>query len=172
MWGEILKYTIPALIVLLTAYVVMKSFLEKEREQLKFQLRKETDKKLLPIKLQAYERLVLLMERISPEHLIPRVYKKNMTPEQFHYALISTIRQEYEHNLSQQIYVSNEAWQAVKSAKENIVKLINTVASDPKAKESSQLMSRIIIETYNSLETTPTEAAINILKNEVQEKFG
>jgi hypothetical protein len=150
----------------------MRSFIEREKAQIRLQLRLENSKRLTPIRLQAYERLVLLMERISPEMLVPRVYQKGMTAEQFHYALITNIRKEYEHNLSQQIYVSYEAWQAVKNAKENIVKLINTAASDPGAKESVQKLSRVIVESYASVDTTPTDAAIEILKNEVQELFG
>ncbi len=172
MWSEVFKYTLPSLVVFLTAYLMMRTYLEKEDKQIRLQLLLENSKKLTPIRLQAYERLVLLMERIAPESLIPRVYEKNMTPEQFHYALITTIRKEYEHNLSQQIYVSSRAWNAVKAAKENIIKLINTVASDPAAKQDVQHMSRIIIETYASVEQTPTEAAIEILKSEVQEIFG
>ena len=172
MWSQVLLYTLPSLVVFLTAYLMMRTYLEKEDKQLRLQLLLENSKKLTPIRLQAYERLVLLMERIAPESLIPRVYEKNMTPEQFHYVLITTIRKEYEHNLSQQIYVSSRAWNAVKAAKENIIKLINTVASDPTAKQDVQKMSRIIIETYASVEQTPTDAAIEILKSEVQEIFG
>jgi hypothetical protein len=172
MWSEVLKYILPSLVVFATAYLMMRTYLEKEQQQIRLQLRLENSKRLTPIRLQAYERLVLLMERISPESLIPRVYQKDMTPEQFHYALVTTVRKEIEHNLSQQIYVSNEAWEAVKSAKENVLKLINTVAADKEASKDVQKMSRIIIETYASVETTPTEAAIQILKQEVQELFG
>ncbi len=172
MWREVFLYTIPSLVVFLTAYVVMHTFLEREKAQMQLKLNLENAKKLVPIRLQAYERLVLLMERISPELLIPRVYKKDMTPEQFHYALVATIRQEYEHNLSQQIYVSVEAWEAVRTAKENILKLINTVASDEKFNDSVQKMSRVIIETYASVDNTPTDQAIAILKQEVQQIFG
>ncbi len=172
MWREVFLYTIPSLVVFLTAYVVMHTFLEREKAQMQLKLNLENAKKLVPIRLQAYERLVLLMERISPELLIPRVYKKDMTPEQFHYALVTTVRQEYEHNLSQQIYVSAEAWEAVRSAKENILKLINTVASDEKFNDSVQKMSRVIIETYASVDNTPTDQAIAILKQEVQQIFG
>ncbi len=172
MWSEVLKYTLPSLVVFATAYLMMRTYLEKEESRMRLQLRLEDSKKLTPIRLQAYERLVLLMERIAPEALVPRVYRKDMTPEQFHYALVTTIRKEYEHNLSQQIYVSNEAWEAVKNAKENILKLVNTVAADKEAGKDVQTMSKILIETYASVDQTPTEIAIAILKREVSEIFG
>ncbi len=165
-------FTLPSIVVFLAAYIVLKTFLDREKAQLQLKLSIENSKRLLPVRLQAYERLVLLMERISPQSLIPRVYKKDMTKEQFHYALLQAVRQEYEHNLSQQIYVSNTAWQAVKEAKENIIRLINTIASDPKYNESVQKMSRLIIEAYASVDETPTDRAIRILKNEIQEIFG
>ncbi len=165
-------FTLPSIVVFLAVYIVLKSFLDREKAQLQLKLSIENSKRLLPVRLQAYERLVLLMERISPQLLIPRVYKKDMTKDQLHYALIQAVRQEYEHNLSQQIYVSDQAWQAVKEAKENIIKLINTIAADPQYSESVQKMSRLIIEAYSSVEDPPTETAIRILKEELHETFG
>jgi hypothetical protein len=165
-------FTLPSIFVFLATYIVLKTFLDREKAQLQLKLNLENAKRLVPLRLQAYERLVLLMERISPQMLIPRIYNKEMSKEQFHYALIQAIKQEYEHNLSQQIYVSDEAWNAVRDAKENIIRLINTIASDPKYNESVQKMSRLIIEAYSSVEETPTDRAIRILKNELQEIFG
>ncbi len=165
-------YTLPSIVVFLAAYIVLRTFLERERAQLQLKLNIENSKRLLPVRLQAYERLVLLMERIAPQSLIPRIYNKDMSKEQFHYALLQAIRQEYEHNLSQQIYVSNEAWEAVRDAKENVIRLINTIASDPKYNDSVQKMSRLIIEAYSSVDETPTDRAIRILKNELHEIFG
>jgi hypothetical protein len=172
MWNQVILYTLPSIIVFLTAYLMMRAYLQKETAQQRLQLTLENNKIITPIRLQAYERLVLLMERITPQSLIPRVYQKDMTAEQLHLMLLSQIRKEYEHNISQQIYVSPEAWESVKTAKESIVKLINTVASNPNATKSAQEMSKIIIETYASVEETPTEIAINKLKDEVSQFFG
>lgn len=165
-------YILPSILVFLASYIVLKTFLDREKAQLKQKLNIENSKRLIPLRLQAYERLVLLMERISPQLLIPRVFKKDLTPEKFHYLLIQNIKQEYEHNLSQQIYVSDDVWNAVKDAKENIIRLINTISSDPKYNDNIQKMSRLIIEAYSSVDETPTDRAIKLIKNELQEIFG
>jgi len=165
-------YILPSILVFLASYIVLKTFLDREKAQLKQKLNIENSKRLIPLRLQAYERLVLLMERISPQLLIPRVFKKDLTPEKFHYLLIQNIKQEYEHNLSQQIYVSDDVWNAVRDAKENIIRLINTISSDPKYNDNIQKMSRLIIEAYSSVDETPTDRAIKLIKNELQEIFG
>ena len=165
-------YILPSILVFLASYIVLKTFLDREKAQLKLKLNIENSKRLIPLRLQAYERLVLLMERISPQLLIPRVFKKDLTPEKFHYLLIQNIKQEYEHNLSQQIYVSDDVWNAVRDAKENIIRLINTISSDPKYNDNIQKMSRLIIEAYSSVDETPTDRAIKLIKNELQEIFG
>ncbi len=89
----------------------------------------QTVKTITPIKLQAYERIVLFLERISTESLIMRTVKPGMTAQQLHSALIANIRSEYEHNLSQQIYMSNEAWEMVKNAKGTVIRIINNIAT-------------------------------------------
>jgi hypothetical protein len=170
-WIDLIKYTVPALVVLLTAYTVMKSFMDREVVNAKINLKLQNSKIITPIRLQAYERLVLFLERISPEALFVRVYQAGMSSEQLHKILLKTIRTEFEHNLSQQVYVSDEAWEAVRTAKESILRLVNTAASSERGKSNSQEFSKLVIEAYNSVENNPTENAIEILKNEIQEQL-
>lgn len=162
---EIIKVTLPALTVIWAVYIV----LQKQNEQRKNESvpQKEDKKIILSIRLKAYERLTLFMERISPEKLVQRQLKKGMTCGQLQMDLLRTIRNEYEHNLTQQLYISNEAWQTILLAKESIIQLINTSMTAVKAETPAFELSRIIIETYNSADTTPTEVAIGQLKKEV-----
>ncbi len=168
---ELVKYTVPALIVLLTAYVVMKNFLDKEISKTKLSIKLTNTKLITPVRLQAYERLVLFLERIAPEAVFVRVYRQGMTTEQLHKILLKTIRSEYEHNLSQQVYVSDDAWEAVKSAKESVLRLINTAAASQKGKENATEFSKIVIEAYNSIDDNPTDVAIKMIKREIQEQI-
>ena len=170
-WIDLVKYTVPALVVLLTAYAVMKSFLDKEINRAKIDLRLNNARIIVPVRLQAYERLVLFLERISPESLFVRIFQKGMSTDALHKALLKIIRSEFEHNLSQQVYVSEDAWEAVKTAKESVLRLINTAASSSKAKENAQEFSKIVIEAYNSVDSNPTDNAIEILKNEISEQL-
>ncbi|MFI5135644.1 MAG: hypothetical protein ACHQD9_07305, partial [Chitinophagales bacterium] len=102
---DILKYVVPSIITFLTAYVVLKLFLGGEKDRKELEVRAAHYKDALPIRLGAYERLTLLLERITPTNLLQRVNKPGMTSLDLQKALISNIRMEFEHNLSQQIYV-------------------------------------------------------------------
>ena len=123
---EILKITLPALLVFLAGYLAIERLLREEANRRKVELTVNSKKITTPIRLQAYERIVLFLERISPESLLVRVNQPGLSVQKFQSALLASIRSEWEHNLSQQIYISPKAWGLVKNAKDNVVKLINT----------------------------------------------
>lgn len=165
---EILKIILPALIVLLTAYLMINKLLRNEEKRRSFELRKESVSITTPIRLRAYERLMLVLERTTPSTLILSVAKPNMTNMQLHTQLLATIRQEFGHNMSQQIYVSNEVWNYMRSVQESLLRLINTCAAQCNPNESANDLSKRIIQVYASSEQTPTELAMEKLKNEVR----
>lgn len=169
MFAEILKITIPAFMVFLAGYLALRTLIKNETRRQKTELMFNTIKVSLPLRLQAYERLILLMERISPESVIVRVNKRGMFASDLQNALLGNIRAEWEHNLSQQLYVSNEAWEMVKNAKENVVKLINICSEKVAPNDSSFDLSKKILETYAELEINPTSLAIEFLKKEVKD---
>lgn len=166
---EILKYTLPALIVFLTSFLIIKSFLEKDERTRRHELNMNNQKLISPIRLQAYERIILFLERTAPESLIIRVKSSNMSAKHLQTALLSTIRSEFEHNLSQQIYVSSEAWEATKAAKESIIKLIIAAGKRVEENSTAEDLSNIIFQMYLTVENSPTNQAIEVVKNEIQE---
>jgi hypothetical protein len=125
----------------------------------------------LPIRLQSYERLVLFLERISPSNLLIRVYNTNLSASQFQMTLIKTIREEFEHNLSQQVYVSSQAWELVKNAKEEMLKLINISMGELNDNASSSDLSKKIFEKSVLTNKLPVTMAIEHLKNEIRQLF-
>ena len=102
---EILKYTIPSLVVLTSCYLIVRKFLVSEMQRKQLALFKDTQDITMRLRLQAYERLIVFLERISPRLLIPRVYDPSMTARDLQQAMTFNISAEFEHNLSQQIYV-------------------------------------------------------------------
>ncbi len=166
---EILKYVLPATIVLLASYLTIKSFLEKDERKLRYELNLNNQKIITPLKLQAYERIILLLERITPDALLVRVASASIDAKTLQSFLLMTIRQEFEHNLSQQIYVSPHAWDSVRAAKESIIKLINTASMRTEENTSSMEYSRMIIEMYIAVEESPITYALETVKNEVHE---
>jgi len=164
---EILKYTIPAIIVFLTAVFILKQMIKKEQERGKYELIVQNQKIALPIRLQAYERMVLFLERITPDSLIIRANQPGMTSSQLHQDILRTIRAEYEHNLSQQLYISSQAWELVKNARAGVIKLINTSADRVKPGEPAIKLSSLILERIMEVEKHPTQIAIGFLKEEL-----
>jgi hypothetical protein len=168
---ELLKYTVPSLVVLATAYYLLKMFLEKETEKVQMQMRLDVQKLSLPIRMQAYERLVLLLERIEPAGLLVRTNLPGMNASQLQSALIQSIRSEFEHNLSQQLYVSTKAWEMVRNAREETIKRINTSAMKltPEA-TSTDLASLILINDIDA-EQSAVKGALDLLKSEARNNF-
>ncbi|GET29814.1 hypothetical protein [Prolixibacter sp. SD074] len=167
---EILKITLPALVVFLTAYFLFRDMLENNRRQREFEFRIENQGQVTPIRLQAYERLTMFLERISPQSLLTRTLS-DISAARFHYELLKQIRQEYEHNLSQQIYVSVPAWEALRGAKESLIMLINKAADEVKKDEPAISLSNKIFQMYMEQEDQPVAIALAELKKEVRKLF-
>ena len=165
---ELLKITIPAILVLLTAYIVLDKLLRNEDKRRKFELTKNNLSALTPIRLRAYERLILVLERTIPANLIVNTIKPEMSNMELHTHLLATIRQEFSHNTSQQIYVSDDLWLYIRGAQESLLKLINTCAAQCNPSNSGAELAERIIQIFSSSEKTPSELAIEKLKNEVR----
>ncbi len=168
---ELIKYTVPSLVVFATAYYLLKMFLEKEAEKVQMQMRLDVQKISLPIRMQAYERLVLLLERIEPAGLLVRSNLPGMNASQLQSALIQNIRSEFEHNLSQQLYISTKAWEMVRNAREETIKRINNAAMKltPEA-TATDLASLILINDIDS-EQSAVKGALDLLKAEARNNF-
>ncbi len=122
---------------------------------------------LLPLRLQACERLVLFLERIHPANLVMRLNDPGLSAAQFQALLVSTIRGEFEYNLSQQLYISGPTWERIRNAKEESILLINRAASSlPEESASADLMKRILEEVVGK-EKLPVELAIGLLRKEI-----
>ena len=165
---EILKYILPALVIFFTVYFLMKSFFDNENRKRELEISMEKIKMITPIKLQAYERLTILMERMTPNNLIFRVSQPGISASQLKIELIQDINNEYNHNVSQQIYVSHQAWQMVRIVKEEMINIINTAYSGLGPNAVGIDLSRAIFETLIKMETVPTNKALDFLRKEFQ----
>lgn len=172
---EILKYVLPALLVLATAYLMIKELLKKEKERLDLLSRRESkaenQKIITPIRIQAYERIVLFLERMVPNNLIIRTNKQGMNPYELQSSMIRAIRDEYEHNLSQQLYVSPAAWEMVKNAREWMINIINKAYGGIGEDANTSDYSGKIFELYLEHKTTPIGHALEFVREEMARRF-
>lgn len=170
-WQTIIIVTIPTILVAATAIVVLRMMLKKDIETKKIQVVLQNQKTITPLRLQAYERIILFLERISPNSVIIRLQTPNMTVQELHRQMLISIRAEFEHNLSQQLYVSIEAWEATRNAKERTIQMLNMCMQGLNPMDNAMVFSQAVFEKLIELEKAPTQEAIDALKNEVRALF-
>lgn len=168
---EILLNMIPALLIAAVSILLTFWFFRNEDKKRKTELMSNYSEVVLPLRLQAYERIIMLLERISPANLIVRVQIPGMNVAQLQTELLSTIRQEFEHNISQQMYVSSELWRKVTEAKENLVKLINTSVIELKPGSPSIELIKGILESQFENDVKSTSYCIELVKKELRQLF-
>lgn len=170
-WDNILYIILPALMVFIAVMLVLNRFFKNEEANRRFQAAMSNKDVTTPLRFRAYERMILFLERMTPDNLALRVQTPEMTSLQLLMAMQNAIREEYEHNLSQQLYLSNEGWSMVVTAKEGMLKLFNSCATQVDPKMPAFVLSKTIIETYHNEVNPPTKSAINFLKKEIKNYF-
>ncbi|MDP4600006.1 MAG: hypothetical protein NWS84_02545 [Polaribacter sp.] len=158
-----ISYILPAAVTGYIAYYMFKSYLFQQNSDKKMQLLSERKKDSLPLKLQAYERMLLFCERLHPCKLVMRIQPISEKSTNYVSLLILSIEQEFEHNLVQQLYISEEAWNGILKAKNIIENKLQQIA---KTTDSSIQFQQLILDEFNN-NSSPSEIAIAILKNEV-----
>jgi hypothetical protein len=162
---ELLFYTLPAVITGLVAFYFFENFVKNENNRRNFILRQENQKQALPIRLQAFERLTLFLERINPAKLLVRIAPLSDDKMEYSNLLVQHIEQEFEHNLPQQIYLSNEAWTIILSAKNTTIQIIRQSTLNKEISSSQSLREAILTDLGNN--QAPSTFALDFLKNEV-----
>lgn len=164
---ELLFYTLPAVVTGGVAFYFFQMFTQNEERRRHYNLRRENQKEALPLRLQAYERMTLFMERIEPGKLLIRIAP--MTTDKVQYAnhVIAQIDQEFEHNLTQQIYMSDQCWNIISTAKNATIQMIRKASIDPIVADADKLRESILSNLFDK--ASPSSAALAYIKNEVKE---
>jgi hypothetical protein len=160
-------YIIPAAVTGIIAYYFFQQFIKNEDNRRYFLLKKDTQKQALPIRLQAYERMALFLERISPAKLLVRVNPNSSNKDDYEALLIATIEQEFEHNLPQQIYLSDDCWSIINASKNATIQLIRKASMLEKTDTANKLREVVLTEMMEK--RAPSHAALSFIKKEVSE---
>ncbi|WP_179008253.1 DUF7935 family protein [Winogradskyella forsetii] len=166
---ELIFNIAPALVVGAIAYYFFKQHIENENSRRRFLLQKDLQKETFPLRLQAYERMALFLERIAPSKLLTRVHPTSSSKEDYESLLIATIEQEFEHNLSQQIYVSDQCWSITQAAKNATIQLIRKANINEKTDTANKLREVVLTELMDK--PAPSNAALSFIKQEVSEMW-
>lgn len=162
---EILAYTLPSLITGGVAYYLFNSYFKDQQNTRHWLLQKENQKDALPLRLQAYERMALFLERINPSKLLTRVSPISTDANDYENLLIYSIEQEFEHNLTQQIYLTDECWTIILTAKNTIIQNIRKTNMSEKVDTADKLRETILRDLLDN--ESPCNVALGYLKHEV-----
>ena len=160
-----LAYFLPAVVVAVMANYFFKTHYQDEENRRRHLIRKETINETLPLRLQAYERMTLFLERIEPSKILIRVKPTNDNLLDYQALLISAIEQEYEHNLTQQIYISKEAWSLIMTAKNTTIQVIRNMVKENNIAHPNKFREELLGKYFSDL--SPSHQAILYLKDEV-----
>lgn len=160
-------YLLPALVVGLISFYFFKMFFNNEDRRRSFIIRQENQKTALPIRLQAYERMTLFLERISLGKLMLRVKPGQNSREEYENLLIQTIDMEFEHNLAQQIYLSAACWNVIKTSKNATIGMIRKAGKLEDVQSADKL--REVLLTNLMDQNSPTDTALEFIKKEVKD---
>ncbi|MDR1897886.1 MAG: hypothetical protein LBR10_13960 [Prevotellaceae bacterium] len=155
-------------LLLVSIYVILNRILLSDERRRNVELLKSSKSITVPIRIHAYERLILFLERISPDSLLLKLKNQAQTNSDLHLAMLQQIRLEYEHNLSQQLYVSIKIWESVKATKENIILSINDLAKHTDPNASSIDLANKILDKLISDGESPVSETIKEIKTEAQ----
>jgi hypothetical protein len=162
---EILAYTLPSLITGGVAYFLFESYFKDQQNTRRWLLQKDSQKDLLPLRLQAYERMTLFMERINPSQLLVRITPISDDKNEYANYVIAQVEQEFEHNLAQQIYISDECWSILTTAKNATIQIIRLGAKSERVTNANQLREIVLSDLLEK--QSPSSAALAFIKNEV-----
>lgn len=178
-FGEAISTLAPTLIIIAIFFLLILggflwmviSYFEFEKNLRLVDIRVKTQERTLPLQLNAYERIILYLERLNPSNLLMRNYEPGMKARDLQKKTVDEIRLEFEHNLSQQIYVSAESWDVLKKVKDETILLINGQLQQSGEEISGLEFTKQVFEKMGKMEINPYEYSINLIKKEAQQLF-
>ncbi len=166
-----LDFILPAVLVMMLAVYMLNKVLNHDHTRRVFEYKKSVAKEMVPIRMQAYERLALFLERMQPSNLLLRVQKPNMKSSKLHAVLLKTIRSEYDHNMSQQVYVSDDVWKLINQAKDQLIGTINHNVTSVSPESDATELGKLIIEASLEQQKWFIDEALSLLKEELRKNY-
>lgn len=166
--ADLLKIVLPAGLVIYGMYLTTMSFLQKEREKMLVEIKTQNTQTILPIRLQAGERLCLLLERITPNNLVRRVNDPDYSSRDLYSQLLQEVREEFNHNLSQQVYFTDETWESVRRAVESVITMVNTAMQDMSNESRGIDLAKRIFQLSLEQKNDAIQLALKNVKDEIR----
>ena len=168
---DILKYTVAGIGIVYIAFYLFKPYLDRSNNLQLIDLKKSITSQTLPMRLQAYERLILFTDRINPSNLLIRLNGNSYSAAELHAIIINEVRTEYQHNVTQQIYVSERAWGVIKRIKEDTLSVVNNAVKALPADATGLDLGKMILSHLSRLDDNPYDIATNMIRKDLEDLF-
>jgi hypothetical protein len=165
---ETLAFLLPAVVLYFAVRYIMDTYRKVNDKKRETEVQLAYNEMIIPMKLQASERLVLLLERITPAQAVSRALLPGMGAQALQLVLLKNIREEFEHNVAQQLYVSPACWALIRAAKEEVIRLVNLSGSEISGENTGMELATILIEKWSMLDSNPVQSAIDQIKSETR----
>jgi hypothetical protein len=168
---EILKIIVPAVVVALTAYFIIREMLRKQLQMQDQRIRQERQSSVTPLRMQAYERISILIERLSLPGMLMRTDSSGMQANTLKIALMMNVQQEFEHNISQQIYVSEKLWEIIKATRDDLIQFLGAVSEKLPKGATAQVYRETLLAYHQQREYDPVATAQMAIRKEATSLF-
>ncbi|MGF7079172.1 hypothetical protein [Mucilaginibacter sp. UYCu711] len=168
---DIVKYTVAGLGVVWIAFYLLKPYLDRSESMQLVELKKTISSQTLPLRLQAYERVVLFIERINPSNLLIRLNNPDYSAAELYMLIVAELRNEYQHNVTQQIYVSTNTWAIVKRLKDETLGVVNNAIKGLPETATGLELSRTILTQISESGNNPYDIGLSLIRKELEELF-
>lgn len=168
---DILKFTLSGLGVVWLAFYLIRPYLDRSENLQLVELKRTISSQTLPLRLQAYERLVLYVDRVNPANMLIRLNATAHSAAELHHLMVNEIRNEYQHNVTQQIYVSARAWAVVKRVKDDTLSIANNTIKGIGEDAAGLDFAKVILAHLSQLEENPYDIALNLIKQDMEGFF-
>ncbi len=170
-WLDLLFMLAPLLVCAGGFYLLIKKMFDKDYSVKAIEQRLLIKKETIPLRFQAFERMTLFLERISPNNLVVRIMNPESTAGDLQQELLIAVRSEYEHNLTQQVYLAPQTWLMIKNAKEDVIRIINSAAAEVSPSSKAIDLSTKIFEVMLRSEKLPVQNALDAIKIEAGQLY-
>jgi hypothetical protein len=168
---DIVKYTIAGLGIVWIAFYLVKPYLDRDEKIQMLEFKKAISNQTLPLRLQAYERLVLFIERVNPANMLIRLNGPAYNAHELYSLVVEEIRNEFQHNITQQIYVSARAWSVIKRVKEDTLGIVNNAIRTLPENATGLDLSKTVLGHLSQLEDNPYEIGASLLRKDLEDLF-
>lgn len=158
-------------IALIAIYYVLKNDIQRFFNLKTIELNKESKAQILPLRLQAHERLIIFVDRINPSNLLVRLHQQGIALSTLQAGILNEIRSEYQHNITQQLYIDSVTWNVVRKLKDDTIAMINNAVQGLPADSNGIELSKAILQHMATITENPYDLTIELVKKDIQQLF-